>query len=361
MELSVGQRLYIKVTIISLFSLFVINIFTDGFYIRYSFIQKHQFEYDNTINTGTHHQPVTKNERTNIAVESELATSYISAHENLHQVINMKELEPETKAETNSSIHKQNTAENIEAGHDSKHPKNEPEINNTFNSDIHKQNAKDGYSDNDSSTVIDHPSNYSVSGDEELLIKKQKKNQKHFLALCKDPSTMKWGHFKDGLFVNHSSQYYMDETKNCTAFREKRQYPERPGTSDEKAFPIAYSILMYTDVDRAERLLRAIYQPQNFYCFHVDKGAEKKVKLAVEAVAGCFHNVFLAGEAIRVKWGSFSVLEAELVCMRALSKYKWKYFINLTGQEFPLKTNWELVQIFTVYNGANDVDGTTRK
>jgi hypothetical protein len=54
-----------------------------------------------------------------------------------------------------------------------------------------------------------------------------------------------------------------------------------------------------------------------------------------------------------------SVLEPELICMRDLWKHTaWKYFINLTGQEFPLRTNWELVQILTAYNGANNLEGT---
>ena len=39
-----------------------------------------------------------------------------------------------------------------------------------------------------------------------------------------------------------------------------------------------------------------------------------------------------------------------------LAYKKWKYYINLTGLEFPLKTNWELVQILSTYKGANDVD-----
>ena len=40
---------------------------------------------------------------------------------------------------------------------------------------------------------------------------------------------------------------------------------------------------------------------------------------------------------------------------------KWRYFINLTGQEFPLKTNRELVEILTALHGANDIDGTHNK
>ena len=45
------------------------------------------------------------------------------------------------------------------------------------------------------------------------------------------------------------------------------------------------------------------------------------------------------------------------IFVQDLWKYKkWKYFINLTGQEFPLKTNLELVRILSSYNGANDIE-----
>ena len=31
----------------------------------------------------------------------------------------------------------------------------------------------------------------------------------------------------------------------------------------------------------------------------------------------------------------------------------WKYYINQTGQEFPLKTNLKIVEILQAMNGAN--------
>ena len=49
---------------------------------------------------------------------------------------------------------------------------------------------------------------------------------------------------------------------------------------------------------------------------------------------------------------------AEMSCIRDLLEYNWKYFINLSGQMFPLHSNAEVVKIFKVYNGANDVEGT---
>ena len=106
--------------------------------------------------------------------------------------------------------------------------------------------------------------------------------------------------------------------------------------------------------------MRAIYRPQNVYCIHVDSKADNATTYAVlDRLSQCFPNVFLASKRINVQWGYYSVLEADLVCLEDLvTKHrKWKYFINLTGQEFPLKTNWDIVKILTAYNGANDITG----
>jgi len=37
---------------------------------------------------------------------------------------------------------------------------------------------------------------------------------------------------------------------------------------------------------------------------------------------------------------------------------RYRYFINLTGQEFPLRTNLELVRIARIFNGSNDIAGS---
>ena len=56
-----------------------------------------------------------------------------------------------------------------------------------------------------------------------------------------------------------------------------------------------------------------------------------------------------------------SVLDAELVCMEMLWKYEWEYLLNLTGEEFPLKTNGQLVKIIKTFNGTNAVRGSLKK
>ena len=159
-----------------------------------------------------------------------------------------------------------------------------------------------------------------------------------------------------------SDKEIYSEALNCSKFLSDRRYIRNPISEKEKKFPIAYSILLFKDVEQFERLLRAIYRPQNFYCIHVDKKSEKSVQDAVGAIVECLENVFMAPKQFDVQWGTFSVLEPELSCMSELLKYKkWKYFINLTGQEFPLKTNWEIVKILKIFNGSNNLEGTVRR
>ena len=153
------------------------------------------------------------------------------------------------------------------------------------------------------------------------------------------------------------------QVKDCPAFTRERGYATSDDvTQEDREFPIAYSIVFHKDVGLVERLLKSIYQPQNFYCLHVDKRSSREVHDATEALVTCFPNVFIASDLEEVVYASFTRLKADINCMKDLATKdkKWKYLINLTGQVFPLKTNSEIVKILTIYNGANDIEGTNR-
>ena len=49
---------------------------------------------------------------------------------------------------------------------------------------------------------------------------------------------------------------------------------------------------------------------------------------------------------------------AEMNCLRDLLRYKWKYFINLSGFMFPAHSNRDLVEVLQLYDGANDIEGS---
>lgn len=93
------------------------------------------------------------------------------------------------------------------------------------------------------------------------------------------------------------------------------------------------------------QLLRAIYVPQNVYCIHVDEKAPKKYKTAVQTLVNCFENVFISSKREKMAYAGFTRLQADINCMKDLvhSKFQWNYVINLCGQDFPIKTNREII------------------
>lgn len=110
-----------------------------------------------------------------------------------------------------------------------------------------------------------------------------------------------------------------------------------------------------------ERLLRAIYAPQNIYCVHVDKKSEPSFRSAIMAITSCFPNVFMVSQAVDVVYTGWSRVQADLNCMADLynASTKWKYFINLCGQDFPLKTNLEIVRMLSSLRGGNSMETET--
>lgn len=154
---------------------------------------------------------------------------------------------------------------------------------------------------------------------------------------------------------------YLEWLSDCDKFKRDRGYILVPLSVEEQDYPLAFSIAMYRDFEQTERLLRALYQPQNIYCIHVDTKSPLLLHRTVRQLASCFHNVFLPSHQDKVKWGDLSVITPEMNCMRDFVRYyrgQFNYFINLAGQEFPLRTNREFVQIAKIFNGSNDIAGS---
>ena len=117
-----------------------------------------------------------------------------------------------------------------------------------------------------------------------------------------------------------------NQSLNCDNFKRENEFTLEPHSQEEADFPLAFSILIYKDVEQFVRLLRAVYRPQNFYCVHVDAKADILVRLATENITSCFDNVFLPSRSINVVWSKISVIEPEMLCMRELLNRtaKWR-------------------------------------
>uniref|UniRef100_A0A8C5M5B4 Beta-1,3-galactosyl-O-glycosyl-glycoprotein beta-1,6-N-acetylglucosaminyltransferase 3 n=1 Tax=Leptobrachium leishanense TaxID=445787 RepID=A0A8C5M5B4_9ANUR len=151
---------------------------------------------------------------------------------------------------------------------------------------------------------------------------------------------------------------YLNLTDDCDHFKVFRKYLTFPTSREEETFPIAYSIVAHEKIEMFERLLRAIYAPQNVYCVHVDKKSPDVFKEAVRAITSCFDNVFVVSKLEKVVYASWSRVQADLNCMEDLlkSKVEWRYLLNTCGSDFPLKTNAEIVKVLKVLNGKNNME-----
>ncbi|KFW68813.1 N-acetyllactosaminide beta-1,6-N-acetylglucosaminyl-transferase, isoform C, partial [Pygoscelis adeliae] len=146
---------------------------------------------------------------------------------------------------------------------------------------------------------------------------------------------------------------------SCMEYITQNHYITRALSAEEAAFPIAYVMTLHKEFETFERLFRAVYMPQNIYCIHVDAKAPAPFRQAVRRLVGCFPNAFLASRAERVVYGGASRLRADLHCMRDLlaSAVPWRYLLNTCGQDFPLKTNREIVRLLKGLGGKNVTPG----
>ncbi|XP_041082932.1 beta-1,3-galactosyl-O-glycosyl-glycoprotein beta-1,6-N-acetylglucosaminyltransferase 3-like [Polyodon spathula] len=154
---------------------------------------------------------------------------------------------------------------------------------------------------------------------------------------------------------------YLNMTVDCPAFVKNKRFFTFPLSQEEKDFPIAYSLVVHEKIEMFERLLRAIYNPQNVYCVHVDQKSPENFIKAVRAIVSCLPNVFVASKLEKVVYASWSRVQADLNCMKDLlaAGVQWRYLLNTCGTDFPIKTNAEIVRSLKVLNGKNSLESET--
>ncbi|XP_033997382.1 beta-1,3-galactosyl-O-glycosyl-glycoprotein beta-1,6-N-acetylglucosaminyltransferase 3 [Trematomus bernacchii] len=155
-----------------------------------------------------------------------------------------------------------------------------------------------------------------------------------------------------------TEDFYLNVTKDCPAYLKNRCFITSPLSEEEKDFPIAYSMVIHEKIEMFERLLKAIYTPQNIYCVHVDQKSSEDFLKGVKAIVSCLPNVFVASRLERVVYASWSRVQADLNCMKDLlnSHVQWRYLLNTCGADFPIKTNREMVQALKALNGRNSME-----
>lgn len=119
-----------------------------------------------------------------------------------------------------------------------------------------------------------------------------------------------------------------------------------------KNIKIAYLILVHRLPNQFKRMFSAIYDPENHYLINIDKKSSEKTILDIRSFLSSYTNVFIIiGE--NITWGGYSMVQAELDGINFLLNLnvEWDYFINLSGQDYPLKSQKIIRQFLTSNNG----------
>lgn len=117
---------------------------------------------------------------------------------------------------------------------------------------------------------------------------------------------------------------------------------------------IAYLILVHRFPSQFKRMFKAIYHPDNHYLIHVDKRSGTNLELEINDFLSDYQNASML-KSEKMLWGGYSLVDAELRGIKHLLEMgvDWEFFINLSGQDFPLKTQ-SYIHDFLLKNIGSD-------
>ncbi|CAA7196939.1 beta-1,6-N-acetylglucosaminyltransferase [Chryseobacterium potabilaquae] len=117
---------------------------------------------------------------------------------------------------------------------------------------------------------------------------------------------------------------------------------------------IAYFIMIHHKPETFKEMFEKIYSRDQFYLVHIDKKAKEEFTEEIQMYLVGFPNVYIL-ESMSIVAGGFRMIQAELNAMEYLLNVsgEWDYFINLSGEDYPLKSQNIIRQFLTSNNGRN--------
>lgn len=101
---------------------------------------------------------------------------------------------------------------------------------------------------------------------------------------------------------------------------------------------LAYFILAHKNAHQVERLFHAINRPEHTVVLHFDKRADRSLHGLGRRLARDYPNVAVLGSRT-ILWGGYEMAAVQIEAMATALRLSatWHHFINLTGQDFPIK------------------------
>ncbi len=115
---------------------------------------------------------------------------------------------------------------------------------------------------------------------------------------------------------------------------------------------LAYLVTAYKQPALFKRVFEAIYDPDNHYLVHVDKKSPDAVHRTIRDFLAQYPNARVM-ESSNWVYGGYSAVEIQLRAIRELLPLDWNFFLNLTGQDYPLKTQAQMKAFLAEHPGRN--------
>ncbi|REC76967.1 glycosyl transferase [Chryseobacterium rhizosphaerae] len=117
---------------------------------------------------------------------------------------------------------------------------------------------------------------------------------------------------------------------------------------------IAYFIMVHHKPEVFKAMFQKIYTRDQFYLIHIDRKSTPRFTEEIQQYAVQFPNVYIL-DSMNIVSGGFSMIQAELNAMEFLLNVnrEWDYFINLSGEDYPLKSQKIIRKFLTANKGRN--------
>ncbi|KYH06861.1 beta-1,6-N-acetylglucosaminyltransferase [Chryseobacterium cucumeris] len=117
---------------------------------------------------------------------------------------------------------------------------------------------------------------------------------------------------------------------------------------------IAYFIMIHHKPEVFKSMFEKIYTRDQFYLIHIDKKAKQEFIEEIQLYIVHFPNVYIL-DSMNIVSGGFNIVQAELNAMEFLLNVskEWDYFINLSGEDYPLKSQNIIRKFLTTNKGRN--------
>ena len=119
---------------------------------------------------------------------------------------------------------------------------------------------------------------------------------------------------------------------------------------------IVYQITLYHKKEQFRWLMAALYNDLDYFLIHIDKNSPESYVRDIKEICGDRPNIHFQ-RSLPIYWGGWSIVESQLQGLQeALELWPdWQYFLNISGQDYPLRRREGIIEYLTGLNGSSGI------